>query len=120
MLVHIADVRTEPKIRFLADPWDLFDDGQLILENTRTYHARLNLRLRQAAARPQSDEAGFDTVQFKQPEDPAEEDPSPDYEAKGGKEKDSKRPEMREMNGGLSAGARASVIPGSNSSSSAA
>ncbi len=69
------------------------------------YNARLNLRLRQAAATSRSDEAGFDIVQFKQPEEPTEEDPAPDYEAKDGKEKGGKRPEMREVDSGISIGA---------------
>lgn len=94
MLVHISDVRAEPKIRFLADPWDLFEDGQLILQNTRTYDATLNLRPRPVAAVP-AEESGFDAVQFEaQKENTDRDDPAPDYES--GSKKEMKRPEMRE------------------------
>ncbi|RSL45040.1 hypothetical protein CEP54_014440, partial [Fusarium duplospermum] len=65
VLVHISDVRKEPKIQFLTDPWDLFEDGQLILENARSYQARLELRSRQNTKEATSSEVGFDAVQFR-------------------------------------------------------
>ncbi|KAM0323126.1 hypothetical protein ACHAQA_008976 [Verticillium albo-atrum] len=60
ILVHIAEVRSEPKILFLADPWDLFADGQLTLENASKYRASLNLRPRVGSG---TEEGGFDAVQ---------------------------------------------------------
>ncbi|RSL91902.1 hypothetical protein CDV31_015378 [Fusarium ambrosium] len=95
VLVHISDVRREPKIQFLTDPWDLFEDGQLILENARSYQARLELRPRQNTKEATSSEVGFDAVQFRASAEPVREDPSPEYEdpspvyqdGKGGHEK---------------------------------
>ncbi|RSL54666.1 hypothetical protein CEP53_007385 [Fusarium sp. AF-6] len=80
VLVHISDVRKEPKIQFLTDPWDLFEDGQLILENARSYQARLELRPRQNTKEATSSEVGFDAVQFRASAEPVREDPSPEYE----------------------------------------
>jgi hypothetical protein len=101
VLVHISDVRKEPKIRFLADPWDLFEDGQLILENTRTYQARLNLRLRQPTKSAGNGDAGFDSVQIRSHGDLDEDDPRPKYEK--GKPAE-KRSEMKEVDSGVSMG----------------
>jgi hypothetical protein len=84
ILVHISGVRKEPKIRFLADPWDLFEDGQLILKNTKTYQARLKLRLHQPPKSAGNVDAGFDSVQIRSRRDPDQDDPSPKY--KKGKE----------------------------------
>ncbi|PKS05647.1 hypothetical protein jhhlp_008166 [Lomentospora prolificans] len=93
VLVHISDVRTVPKIRFLTDPWDLFEDGQLIVENARTYQARLNLRMRHGTEKAAKDDVGFDSLQFRSPEGPIVADPSPSYdkEKEKGDEKDSSR-----------------------------
>lgn len=77
--MHISDFRNEPKIRFLADPWDLFEDGQLILENTKTYQATLNLRFRQPV-KDTSRDTGFNAVQIRSDGEPEEEDISPKYE----------------------------------------
>lgn len=77
--MHISDVRKEPKIQFLTDPWDLFEDGQLILENARSYQARLELRSRQNTKEATSAEVGFDTVQFRVSAEPVRGDPSPEY-----------------------------------------
>lgn len=103
VLVHISDIRKEPKIRFLADPWDLFEDGQLILENTRTYQARLNLRLRQPTKSAGNGDAGFDSIQIRPHRDLDKDDPRPEYEK--GKPAE-KRPEMREVDSGVSMGKR--------------
>jgi hypothetical protein len=66
VLVHITDIRTEPKLRFLADPWDLFEDGQLRLESTGVYNAQLRLRLRnRPAAGSGEGEVGFDAIQIR-------------------------------------------------------
>lgn len=70
VLVHISDVRGQPKIVFLVDPWDLFKDGQLVLETTSTYKARLRLSPQGAGgsgsrARDAVEEGGFDTVQIR-------------------------------------------------------
>ncbi|KAM0283500.1 hypothetical protein ACHAQH_002451 [Verticillium albo-atrum] len=62
ILVHIAELRKEPKILFLADPWDLFADGQLTLENASKYKASLKLRPRMGSV---ADESGFDAVQIR-------------------------------------------------------
>ncbi|KAL2669765.1 hypothetical protein Neosp_015210 [[Neocosmospora] mangrovei] len=80
VLVHISDVRKEPKIQFLTDPWDLFEDGQLVLENARSYQARLELRPRQNTKEATSAEVGFDAVQFRASAEPVRGDPSPEYE----------------------------------------
>lgn len=78
--MHISDVRKEPKIQFLTDPWDLFEDGQLILENAQSYQARLELRPRQNTKEATSTEVGFDAVQFRASAEPVRGDPSPEYE----------------------------------------
>lgn len=75
VLVYISDFRKEPQIRFLADPWDLFEDGQLILENTRKYQARLNLRLRQPPKGADDGDVGFDSIQIRQHGDLDNDDP---------------------------------------------
>ncbi|EGY19727.1 uncharacterized protein VDAG_01743 [Verticillium dahliae VdLs.17] len=62
ILVHISELRGEPKILFLADPWDLFAEGQLTLENASRYKASLNLRPWVGAA---GNEGGFDSVQIR-------------------------------------------------------
>lgn len=80
VLVHILDVRKEPKIRFLADPWDLFEDGQLVLQNTRTYKATLNLQPRQPTKSVGNGDAGFDFVQIRPHGEPNGDNPSPEYE----------------------------------------
>lgn len=63
ILVHISDLRSEPRVRFLADPWDLFQDGQLELETRTTYKAELKLRGRGKGAQR---EAGFDSIQIRE------------------------------------------------------
>jgi hypothetical protein len=93
ILVHISGVRKEPKIRFLADPWDLFEDGQLTLENTKTYQARLQLRLHQPPENGGNADSGFDAVQIRAREDPDEDDSSPAYEKGKGKRKEVDVPE---------------------------
>ncbi|KAJ4239585.1 hypothetical protein NW757_012606 [Fusarium falciforme] len=80
VLVHVSDARKEPKIQFLTDPWDLFKDGQLILENVRSYQARLELRRRQNTEEATRAEVGFDAVQFRASAEPVRRDPSPGYE----------------------------------------
>lgn len=66
VLVHISNVRTEPKILFLVDPWDLFRAGQLVLETATKYRASLRLQTNEATTTGQeANDAGFDTVQFK-------------------------------------------------------
>jgi len=92
ILVHISDVRREPRIRFLADPWDLFEDGQLILETTKTYQARLKLRHQQPAESAGKVDAGFDSVQIRSRVDPDQDDASPEYK------KWKEREEMKEIN----------------------
>jgi hypothetical protein len=87
VLVCISDFGKEPQIRFLADPWDLFEDGQLILENTRKYQARLNLRLRQPAEGAGNGEVGFDSVQIRQHRDHNNDD----ARQEGEKEKSTKK-----------------------------
>ncbi|KAM0617931.1 hypothetical protein ACHAP0_001196, partial [Verticillium nonalfalfae] len=62
ILVHVSELRREPKILFLADPWDLFAEGQLTLENASSYKASLNLRPWVGAA---GNEGGFDSVQIR-------------------------------------------------------
>ncbi|KAH6686915.1 hypothetical protein F5X68DRAFT_276173 [Plectosphaerella plurivora] len=112
VLVLISDIRTEPKIRFLADPWDLFEDGQLILQNPRTYDARLNLRLRQAAKKPAAGEVGFDAVQFKKPDNVVlKDEPAPDYEEDN--KKAMKRPAARRANGTAPGGEKTVAGPSS-------
>ena len=91
--MYISDFRKEPQIRFLADPWDLFEDGQLILENTRKYQARLNLRLRQPAKGAGDGDVGFDSIQIRQHGDLDNDDPRQEDE----KEKSTKKSaEIRE------------------------
>ena len=88
--MHIFNVRKEPKVRFLADPWDLFEDGQLILENSRKYKAKLNLRLRQPTkgADGNGADTGFDFVQIREhEEDEMDEDEGPKEEKENGKGK---------------------------------
>lgn len=77
--MHISNFRDEPKIRFLADPWDLFEDGQLILETTKTYQARLNLRLHQHAKNRSNRDTGFDAIQIRNNTEGHEDGPSPTY-----------------------------------------
>ncbi|KAM0438683.1 hypothetical protein ACHAPT_001439 [Fusarium lateritium] len=96
VLVHISDLRKEPKIQFLTDPWDLFKDGQLVLENARSYEARLELRPRQNIKEATSAAVGFDALQFRAGAEPVRggpssgyEDPSPEYEE--GKGNDNKK-----------------------------
>ena len=62
VLVHISNLRSEPRIRFLTDPWDLFQDGQLKLESRTTYKASLKLRERRLGG---GGEAGFDAIQIR-------------------------------------------------------
>ncbi|SPN98452.1 uncharacterized protein DNG_01496 [Cephalotrichum gorgonifer] len=90
VLVHISDTRSEPKIRFLADPWDLFEDRQLILENSRAYQARLALRLRQPGAGPGRGESGFDSIQIRQRADGDEDE---DEDGPAGADEPGTRPE---------------------------
>ncbi|KAJ4129524.1 hypothetical protein NW754_003805 [Fusarium falciforme] len=87
VLVHVSDVRKEPKIQFLTDPWDLFKDGQLILENVRSYQARLELRPHQNTKEATRAEVGFDAVQFRASAEPVRRDPSPGYQVRKGNDK---------------------------------
>lgn len=88
IFAHISDVRKEPKIRFLADPWDLFEDGQLILETKKSYQARLNLRKQQPAENAGNENAGFDSVQIRSRGRVDEEDDDDVPKDKKGKERE--------------------------------
>ncbi|KAH7129049.1 hypothetical protein EDB81DRAFT_860037 [Dactylonectria macrodidyma] len=44
VLAHISEVRGHPKIIFLADPWDLLNDGQVCLAPSFRYQASLKLK----------------------------------------------------------------------------
>ncbi|KAH7140312.1 hypothetical protein B0J13DRAFT_557512 [Dactylonectria estremocensis] len=44
VLAHISEVRGNPKIIFLADPWDLLNDGQVCLAPSFRYEASLKLK----------------------------------------------------------------------------
>ncbi|KAL2757677.1 hypothetical protein ACRALDRAFT_1079807 [Sodiomyces alcalophilus JCM 7366] len=82
VLVHMSDVRDQPKILFLVDPWDLFKDGQLILETTSTYKAGLRLGPREVGRSRDRDaaaEGGFDVVQIRQRNSPRPDEAPPDY-----------------------------------------
>lgn len=85
-MVTIADLRGEPKIRFLTDPWDLFQDGQLLLKSRTTYQA--SLRLRSEKCGGPAGETGFDSIQIRDWTDGEGSDAPPDYEKdSGGKKK---------------------------------
>jgi hypothetical protein len=104
--VHIFNVRKEPKVRFLADPWDLFEDGQLILENSRKYKAKLNLRLRRPT-KGNSADTGFDFVQIREhEEDEMDKDEGPKEEQEKGKavERKMRKVEFGEAQPGDNAG----------------
>lgn len=60
----ISDLRAEPQIRFLTDPWDLYQDGQLLLKSRTTYTASLNPRVEKRAA--PGGETGFDAIQIRE------------------------------------------------------
>ncbi|SPO01787.1 uncharacterized protein DNG_04460 [Cephalotrichum gorgonifer] len=83
VLVEISDLRAEPKIRFLADPWDLFQDGQILLKTRTTYQATLNLRARKRGDAASASETGFDSIQIRERDDYRGVDDLPKYKGKG-------------------------------------
>ena len=66
VLVHISGVRKEPKILFLTDPWDLIHGGQLTLENSSKYRAKLTTQPQQMTTTVAARSGGFDAVQVRQ------------------------------------------------------
>lgn len=73
VLVTISDLRAEPQIRFLADPWDLYQDGQLLLKSRTTYTASFNPRVEKRA--DHGGGTGFDAIQIRERTDGEEEPP---------------------------------------------
>ena len=74
VLVIVSNLRGEPRIRFLTDPWDLFQDGQLKLKSRTTYKATLNLRPEARGA--SHGETGFDSIQIRERMDGEEDAPA--------------------------------------------
>ncbi|ROT35439.1 hypothetical protein SODALDRAFT_283794 [Sodiomyces alkalinus F11] len=91
VLVHISDVRRQPKILFLVDPWDLFKDGLLVLETASTYKASLRLGrpgVGGSSSRGTVEEGGFDAVQIRprsSPRPETQDEAPPDYSNDKGK-----------------------------------
>ena len=72
VLVVVADPRKEPKMLFVPDPWDLYNDGQLHVSASSqgTYTATLGLGIFTGKGTEKSDESGFDAVQVRPHHEP--------------------------------------------------